>query len=514
MTGWKRKANESYGSPSNDKPGPSLKCLLDHDATKQIWSSKLYAILDGLDATGIVELTQSGKVTVQDVVQHFLHRASLVHQATNCLSHFFAQEVMERAKQLDEKRAELEKQGRLDELGLLFGLPMSIKGHLMYNRHGSQRGFVFDVLPDPASHPLVQRNLTAEQLRLVVSTQGGYVTENPVNSSIASLLLQNDAVILGKTTMPQGIMHLDTTNNLYGQTLNPHNLALSPGESSGGESALIAGGGSALGVGSDIGGSVRQPCGVCGLYGLRPTTQRLPYGGVRSTMPGNEGVGSSLGPMATSLRDVELFMSSLMNDRTRPWEWDHTVLPTPWRKFDSLLASSSSKPIVIGVMMEDSVARPIAPIRRALSHWVDRLQAASQTGSLPRIVLRRWNPRDLHRRAWDIIRSLYFMDSGKMFSLLAKATGEPFLPLTKFILSEPLVRPALGDLEADTAAAATGQATTRKLDELSYFESCANVWAREAFRKEFLQRWNEVELDALLCPVMCNVAPRPGTIKY
>lgn len=516
LTEWNHKTNASYDSPPNDKPGPSLSSLIEHDSTKQIWSSKLDAILDDLDATGIAELARSGKVAVQDVTQHFLHRASVVHQATNCLSHLFAVEAMQRAKQLDDKRAELEEQGRLDELGPLFGLPMSIKGHLSYNRHGSQRGFVFDVLPDPASHPLVQRNLTADQLQLLVSTQGGFVSENPVNSSIASLLLQNDAVIIAKTTMPQGVMHLDTTNNLYGQTLNPHNLALSPGGSSGGESALIAGGGSALGVGSDIGGSIRQPCGVCGLYGLRPTTQRLPYGGVRSTMPGTEGVGSSLGPMATSLRDVELFMSSLMNDRTRPWEWDHTVLPTPWRKVDSLLASSSSKPIVIGVMMEDGVVRPTAPVRRALSHWVHKLQAAtaSQSGSLPRIVLRRWDPRDLHRRAWDIIRSLYFMDSGKMFTLLAKATGEPFLPLTKFILSQPFVRPASADLEADAAAAATGDRATRKLDELSYLESCANVRAREAFRKEFLQRWNELELDALLCPVMCNVAPRPGTIKY
>ncbi|SJX63657.1 putative acetamidase [Sporisorium reilianum f. sp. reilianum] len=513
LTEWNHRANASYDSPSNDKPGPSLVSLLGHDATKQIWSSKLDASLDGLDATGIVELTRSGKVTVHDVTQHFLHRASVVHQATNCLSHFFAQEALDRAKQLDDKRAELEKHGRLDELGPLFGLPMSIKGHISYDRHGSQRGFVFDVLPDPASHPLVQRNLTAEQLNLLSTTQGGFVSETPVNASIASLLLQNDAVIIGKTTMPQGIMHLDTTNNLYGQTLNPHNLALSPGGSSGGESALIAGGGSALGVGSDIGGSIRQPCGVCGLYGLRPTTQRLPYAGVRSTMPGNEGVGSSLGPMATSLRDVELFMASLMNQSTRPWEWDHTVLPVPWRKVDSLLAGASSKPIVVGVMMEDGVVRPTAPVRRALSHWVDRLQAASQ-GGVRGIVLRRWDPRDMHRRAWDIIRSLYFMDSGKMFSLLAQATGEPILPLTHFILSEPFVRPASADLAADTAAAAARQPNTRKLDELTYLESCAHVRAREAFRKEFLQRWNALELDALLCPVLGSVAPRPGTVKY
>ena len=520
LTEWNRKANENYVTPSNDKPGPSLASLLQHESTQRIWSSKLDSVLDGLDATGIVALTRSGKVSVQDVTRHFVNRAAIVQQATNSLSHFLPDEAMERAKQLDEKRSQYEKEGRLDELGPLFGLPMSIKGHMAYNRHGSQRGFVFDVLPDPASHPLVKRNLTQGQLELLVSTQGGYISHDLVHSDVASLLLANDAVILGKTTMPQGVMHLDTTNNLYGQTLNPHNLALSPGGSSGGESALIAGGGSALGVGSDIGGSIRQPCGVCGLYGLRPTTKRLPYGGVRSTMPGNEGVGSSLGPMATSFRDIELFMSSLLNQQTRPWEWDQGTLPTPWRKVDGLLSGSGSswqtKPIVVGVMLEDGVVRPTTPVRRALTQWVEQLQtAAAATGSaLPRIELRRWDPRDLHRRAWDIIRSLYFMDSGKMFHLLAKATGEPLLPLTQFILSEPFVRPADADLQAEVAAASSGRGSERKLDEMSYLESCATVRVRDAFRKEYLQRWNELGLDCLLCPVMCNVAPRPATIKY
>lgn len=517
LTEWVRKANSNYTAPDNETPGPSLASLLAHESTRRIWSSKFDPILDGLDATGIVDLTRSGIVTVQEVTQHFLNRASVVHQATNCLSHLFAEEAMQRAKELDEKRSVLETQGRLGELGQLFGLPMSIKGHMSFAKHGSQRGFVFDVLPDPASHPLVKRNLTASQLELLTSTQGGFISESPINSSIAALLLENDAVIIGKTTMPQGIMHLDTTSNLYGQTLNPHNLALSPGGSSGGESALIAGGGSALGVGSDIGGSIRQPCGVTGLYGIRPTTQRLPYGGIRSTMPGNEGVGSSLGPMATSLRDIELFMSSLMNDKTKPWEWDHTVLPMPWRKVDSLLRTGGPRTqsvVVVGIMMEDGVVRPTTPVRRALSSWAAKINAfAAQSrdgrDGLPRIELRRWDPRDLHRRAWDIIRSLYFMDSGKMFHLLAKATGEPLLPLTEFILSEPFVRPAAGDLEAE----ATGT-TAHKLDELSYRESCANVRAREAFKKEFLQRWNELELDCLLCPVMGSTAPRPGTIKY
>ena len=119
LTEWNRKANENYVTPSNDKPGPSLASLLQHESTQRIWSSKLDSVLDGLDATGIVALTRSGKVSVQDVTRHFVNRAAIVQQATNCLSHFFPDEAMERAKQLDEKRSQYEKEGRLDERAVL-----------------------------------------------------------------------------------------------------------------------------------------------------------------------------------------------------------------------------------------------------------------------------------------------------------------------------------------------------------------------------------------------------------
>ena len=216
-------------------------------------------------------------------------------------------------------------------------------------------------------------------------------------------------------------------------------------------------------------------------------------------MPGNEGVGSSIGPMALSLRDVELFMSSVVNEQTRPWEKEHSLLRLPWRKVDSLLSSvQPRRKITLGVMLQDGVVTPTAPVRRALTHWVDKLKAFSQSSSAAvEIELKLWEPKDLHNRAWNIIRSLYFMDSGKLIRTLAKATGEPLLPLTQFIMAEPFVR-------SDTV----GQA------EMTTSEVWSQVRTREAFRKEFLAQWNQLGLDCLLCPVMSSVAPRPGKIRY
>ncbi|SPO41463.1 related to putative acetamidase [Pseudozyma flocculosa] len=432
----------------------------------------------GKDATSLVGLMKSGAVKVEDVTRSFLARAAVVHQATGCLSHFFHDLALHRARLLDAKRAELDRLGRLDQLGACFGLPISIKGHLHYAGKGSQRGFVFDVLPDPTAHPLVRSNLTQEQVAYLAATQGGFINDPPADSHLVSLLLDADVVILAKTAMPQGVMHLDTRSNLYGQTLNPWNLALSPGGSSGGESALVAGGGTALGVGSDIGGSVRQPSGVCNLYGLRPTTLRLPY-----------------------------------NGRTRPWAQEHNLFPIPWRRVDGLLEPSADAPprtIVVGVMLEDGVVRPTAPVRRAMTTWLSRLQSASAQARMPtRFELKLYKPGTLHRRSWDLIRSLYFMDSGKLFHLLAKATGEPLLPLTQFILQPDFVRAAQNDLAADAAGD-----STRKRDEMSATEVWAMVREREALRKESLRLWNQLGLDCLLCPVMGSVAPRPGKIKY
>ena len=71
-------------------------------------------------------------------------------------------------------------------------------------------------------------------------------------------------------------MHsFETSNDVYGKTCNPYNLSRISGGSSGGESALIASKGSILGVGNDIGGSVRNPAAFCGIYSIKPTPYRI-----------------------------------------------------------------------------------------------------------------------------------------------------------------------------------------------------------------------------------------------
>ena len=93
---------------------------------------------------------------------------------------------------------------------------------------------------------------------------------------VVARLERAGAILLGKTNTPPGGGGGDTENVVYGRTLNPYNLACTPGGSSGGEAAIVAAGGVPFGLGSDSGGSVRVPAHYCGVAGLKPTTGRVP----------------------------------------------------------------------------------------------------------------------------------------------------------------------------------------------------------------------------------------------
>lgn len=281
-------------------------------------------------------------------------------------------------------------------------------------------------------------------------------------------------------------MHLDTRSKPFGQTVNPYNLALSAGGSSGGEAALISGGGSALGIGTDIGGSVRQPCAATGLWGLRPTCGRLPSTSNLPPTPGNTMVVSTIGPMCRSLKDISLFMAAVL--RGEPWRLDNNTYRLPWR--EEVVQTPRKGGLRICILRHDGLVRPITPIRRALDSVTSRLNHSRQDNAddVRDIELVEVDAGDLHARAWTLIRSLYYVDGGAYTRSLAALGGEPLLPLTEKILEDAKER------------------TAHEIWELTM--------KRESIKKEYLKWWNNLRLDAMLCPASATVAPRPGTIKY
>lgn len=166
------------------------------------------------------------------------------------------------------------------------------------------------------------------------------------DAHLVRLLRRAGAVVHVRTNQPQSLMHLDCANNITGATRNPWDRRLSPGGSSGGEGVAVGAGCSVLGVGTDIGGSIRAPAAFGNCYGLRPTALRVPTLGQVGLTAGQESIRGVAGPLAGSVEGLEVFMRSVLAQE--PWEHETTLVPVPWRTDVEL-----THDFTVGLMLDD-----------------------------------------------------------------------------------------------------------------------------------------------------------------
>ncbi len=148
----------------------------------------------------------------------------------------------------------------------------------------------------------------------VRTTNGSKLFANNIPASDATMVKRLRAagcIMLGKTNTPEFMMSQFTDNILFGPTRNPYNLERSVGGSSGGEAAALAARMSPLGIGSDLGGSLRIPAHCCGITSIRPTQGRCPQTGHLGIGPAHYGGMVATGPMARNVGDVALLLSLL-----------------------------------------------------------------------------------------------------------------------------------------------------------------------------------------------------------
>ncbi|KAM9504367.1 vitamin D3 hydroxylase-associated protein-like isoform 1-T1 [Salvelinus alpinus] len=232
---------------------------------------------------------KDGALTPQAVFHSYMEKTLEVNRRLNCCTEV----LLESWDQLEDIDSHKD--------GLLYGVPVSIKENIGYKGHDSTCGVICKLdLPATGDSVLVE----------VLKRQG--------------------AIPFVKTNVPQGLLNFDCGNPIYGLTLNPHNPQKTSGGSSGGEGALIGGGGSVLGIGSDIGGSIRIPSSFCGICGFKPTANRLSLLGASSCVRGQKSVLSSLGPMARDVDSLALCMHALLCDHM--FILDPTVPPIPFNQ--------------------------------------------------------------------------------------------------------------------------------------------------------------------------------------
>ncbi|KAM0550326.1 hypothetical protein ACHAPJ_008997 [Fusarium lateritium] len=191
------------------------------------------------------------------------------------------------------------------------------------------------------------------------------------NSVLVDILHRLGAVTYVKTNVPQTLATVDSENNIFGRTLNPWNTMLSPGGSSGGEGALVAFRGSALGVGTDVGGSIRIPSLCCGVYGFKPSIGRMPYGGQQDcTKPGMPGIIPAAGPLSNDVRGLKALTRAIL--KADPAAHDSTSIDVPWRDVSIM----PGQKLRIGLLSEDLVYPLHPPVARAMEEAAKLLQAS------------------------------------------------------------------------------------------------------------------------------------------
>ena len=186
------------------------------------------------------------------------------------------------------------------------------------------------------------------------------------NAVAVERLIDAGAVILGTSNCPEFLMAYETENLLHGSTRNPWNLEYSAGGSSGGEAAAIAAGMSAGGLGSDSGGSVREPAHFTGICALKPTAGRVPAAGHLPPCQGPFSFLGAIGPMARTVGDLALLLA-MAGGRDLG---DPNSVPAVYRP----VTREEARETVVGMFEDDGLSPVTQETRAAVQQAADSLR--------------------------------------------------------------------------------------------------------------------------------------------
>ena len=277
-----------------------------------------------LPAHALAQRIAAGDLSSREVIDAHIARLDAVQPRLNAV-------VVERfAEARAEADAADEARRRGDRLGALHGVPVTIKECL-------------DLAGTPSTFGVIARRND------IAATDEVHVAR----------IRAAGAIPLAKSNVAQFLAFLESDNPLYGRTNNPWDTDRACGGSSGGEAAVIASCGSPLGLGTDIGGSSRNPAAVCGIVGFKPSAGRLPDTGTGSFSLGQKLIGSDVGVLARTTADVALGLSIV-----------NGVMPLG----DPSAVDLSS--LRVAVVDSDGILEPCATTRRAVTQSAAQLSAA------------------------------------------------------------------------------------------------------------------------------------------
>ncbi|MEX1231787.1 MAG: Asp-tRNA(Asn)/Glu-tRNA(Gln) amidotransferase subunit GatA [Planctomycetaceae bacterium] len=262
----------------------------------------------GLSAVELLAKMQSGDVSAVEVTAAHLDVIARRDPAVHAFLHVDRDGALVQAEAVDRKR----KAG--EALGSLAGVPVAIK----------------DVICT-VGQPTTCGSKMLKDYR------------SPFDAFVIERLRQADAVLVGKANLDEFAMGSSTENSAYQPTCNPWDLKKTPGGSSGGSAAAVAAGMVPLALGTDTGGSIRQPAGFCGIVGMKPTYGRVSRYGLVAFASSLD----QIGPMAHDTRDAALLLEAIAGHDHR----DATSIPQPVPSYTQTL-DEPLKDLTIGVPYE------------------------------------------------------------------------------------------------------------------------------------------------------------------
>jgi amidase len=282
-------------------------------------------------ATALARAIRTKEVSAVEAATAHLARIEAVNPALNAVVQLAPERALAEAAAADRALA------RGADLGPLHGLPITLKD-----------------------------SLDTEGIVTTWGTAGRRDFVPDADATVVARLRRAGAIVLGKTNTPEFTLGGEMENAVYGFTYNPHDTSLSPSGSSGGAAAIVAAGGSPLDIGSDTGGSIREPAHVCGIAGIKPTSGRTPRTG--HAVPYGIGAVDSLtvlGPLARFVEDLSLVLPLICGSDWRDPAVTDVPLGDP--------AAVELKGLRVAVYTDGGLVAPMTEIAEAVAAGAEAL---------------------------------------------------------------------------------------------------------------------------------------------
>lgn len=419
-----------------------------------------------LSASQLARAIAAGTLTARDAVDAHIARIEAVNPALNAV----VQTRFEAARLEADQADRAQHHDRLR--GPLHGVPITIKEQFAVAGLSSTLG-VAPAQPHAHDGPLVARLRAA------------------------------GAIVLGLTNVPQLLIYNETDNPVYGRTNNPYDPARSSGGSSGGEAAIIAAHGSSLGLGSDIGGSLRTPAHACGIASLKPTSNRLSNEDARESGYGfgQIAVPSQPGPMARSVADLTLALRVLAAPGQE--RFDAPIAPVAWREPGDVDVAT----LRIAYYEDDGFFPAAASVRRAVREAVAALRACGATCEV-------FAPPDVDE-AMRVFFGILSADgaAGAKRRLGGHAHDRRIDGLLQIVGLPAALRPLAVSLAQTLGQRRLAQqiASLRPIGVDAYY---ALIEAQAAYRRAFIAALDGGAFDAIVCPPHALPALTHGSSYY